>query len=522
MPEFGKVTSITERNVGTTLALAASATQGTITVDDVAKLDWPAGGLRIGTEQFIYTVDVAPDESVLVIDLDEDEEGSDEEGTITLTSGVLNNGYDVDEPVLQFPVTTERVATVLLPDQMEELVLRVPRGLWDRLPANIRLRDGAADTVALENEGGQWVITDVVDEDPSVDGSFLNVLTLPTSVTKNAGTGTDNTGFFAEAWTAPGNLTGPADNTYAHAVGTGITDPPTPGNTGFKFTTVAYQDVSVGTVNWNVMELATGPSDGIGAATNTVNSANTRYLGAIWFNFNVPVGATINGISVVIVRGKVPPKTVTDNSVRLLKAQVPVGSDYAIDLHWPDDLTGIQYGGATDLWGTAWTPADINDVGFGVALSADLSNGAAAEVDSFRVKVNYTIPATAARSSTHFLMATNFGFAIPDEAAITGITVAVERHASADSGDNYAIDNQVRLVTDTGDVSSDHGARAHWPTSDTTITYGGDLWGLEWLPEQVNDPAFGVWISADVNNGVTASVDSVAVTVSYVTVGDAV
>jgi hypothetical protein len=58
-------------------------------------------------------------------------------------------------------------------------------------------------------------------------------------------------------------------------------------------------------------------------------------------------------------------------------------------------LTNQAYGNSTDLWGTTWTPADINNTGFGAVLSVfnTRSFGAAtATVDFMRITVTYTLP----------------------------------------------------------------------------------------------------------------------------------
>ncbi len=70
-------------------------------------------------------------------------------------------------------------------------------------------------------------------------------------------------------------------------------------------------------------------------------------------------------------------------------------------------------------------------------------------------------------------------------------------------------------------MSNDVGTGLHWPTSDAIATYGGDLWGLTWTADNINDSAFGLLISADVNFGVTAFIDFIRITVAYVTAGDA-
>ncbi len=521
MANFGNVTSVVERPVGTTLQTAATAGDGVITVDDISKLTWPAGGLRIGTEHFIYSIDAAPDSAVDGIDQDEDDEGADEVGTITLGGQTLDASYDVDEPVLQFQDTlvTERLATVLLPDQAEELVLRVPRHLWDRLPSNIRERDAAPETVALENVQGEWVMTDVVSEDPSVDASFINIATLPQTVLLPAGTGADIATFFDEAWTAPGNITA-NDGAYAHAIGTSAIATVTPHSTGFQLPTATADDSTVGTLGWS--NTAAISTVGANWANASPGPATTDYLEATDFGFAVPAGATITGISVQISRAQGNTGNVTDNIVRLLKGGVLSGSDKSTGAGWMRDaFTNMSYGGAADMWGLALTPADVNAADFGVRLSATLTGSGSALVDYIRIKVNYTTTSlTEARSNTHFIEASNFGFTIPDEALIVGITADVNRHASDDTGVDYATDNQVRITNGT-DTSNDVAVGGRWPTSDSLASYGGDLWGLTWTVDQINDSAFGFIISADVNFGVTASINFIRVTVAYAASGDA-
>lgn len=84
-----------------------------------------------------------------------------------------------------------------------------------------------------------------------------------------------------------------------------------------------------------------------------------------------------------------------DNSVRLKKAAGYVGNDYAqTAVEWSTTQAYTIYGGPGDLWGTTWTPAEINDVNFGVGLSVNLQNFtglAAARVDHIRITVFTTV-----------------------------------------------------------------------------------------------------------------------------------
>lgn len=97
---------------------------------------------------------------------------------------------------------------------------------------------------------------------------------------------------------------------------------------------------------------------------------------------------------------------VNENSIKIVKGGTIVGTDKAntgTELNTTD--TYVSYGGSSDLWGTTWTPSDINASNFGVAVSYQ---GMAQGVIS------------------HYLKATNFGFSIPDGATIVGIVVEIE------------------------------------------------------------------------------------------------
>lgn len=536
MPRFGKVTAVVEKPIGTTLAVPALAGDTQIIVDDVSNgLAWPSGGIRIGdeitSELKIYTVDDAPDETIDVLDDDDAEDVS--EGTLTLMTGLgldetatLVNGYDQDTPVIFYPTVIEKIATVQLPDQEEELVLRVPHELHNKLPLNIR-DNSTTETVELEFSDGEWVIADIVSQEPSVDGSYIDQATLPASQGPNSPSSVaDGTSFFTEAWSNPTNAEA-SDNAWASAVGTAVSGTPVPGTTGYRLAGVGVDDASVGTIPWYHPGSVTEAGNWVAATADTIANApgTSHYLEATNFGFSVPAGATITGVTVQIVRRRQIVASVADNIVKLVKGGTVQGADKASGATWPGPIQPgtdtATYGGSSDLWGLTLAPSDVNASNFGVVLSVSIPDlNVIAQVDYIRIKVNYTIPPAVDRSNTHFLVASGFGFTIPDDATVTGITAEIERHASADSGDNYAIDNQIRLTKGTSASDSKADFAQHWPTSDVYSTYGNDLWGTSWSPDEINDPAFGILISADVANGVTAYVDHVRLTVHYVVAGD--
>jgi|GEM_PF-5927412 len=136
------------------------------------------------------------------------------------------------------------------------------------------------------------------------------------------------------------------------------------------------------------------------AATTALGGAvTTNSLQATNFDFSaIPNTATILGIQIAIKRfSSVDAFSdfVRDNTVSLMKAGVVAGSNYAITgTNWPvTNTTVVSYGGASDLWGTTWTPADIKTVNFGVALSANIAksgfNVNTASVDNMKITVYY-------------------------------------------------------------------------------------------------------------------------------------
>ncbi len=107
----------------------------------------------------------------------------------------------------------------------------------------------------------------------------------------------------------------------------------------------------------------------------------------------IPSEAIINGIEVNI-RGRANfLNAVNDSTVVLLKGGVPVGNNYATGMTWTNSVTTFTYGGTTDLWGTTWTPAEINAADFGLRFQAGYvgSNNRQAQIQYIEINVCYTV-----------------------------------------------------------------------------------------------------------------------------------
>ncbi|NCU30002.1 hypothetical protein EOM60_05390, partial [Candidatus Saccharibacteria bacterium] len=118
-------------------------------------------------------------------------------------------------------------------------------------------------------------------------------------------------------------------------------------------------------------------------------------------------------------------------------------------------------------------------------------------------------------SNTQYLKCTNFGFTIPTDSTIMGITVSAGRFASAT---NIIRDQEVKLVKG-GTIQTHDKADtfSSWPTTETVKNYGStsDLWGSTWTVADINASNFGVAFSVNAMGSATANVDYIRVTVEY-------
>jgi Tfp pilus assembly protein PilX len=84
--------------------------------------------------------------------------------------------------------------------------------------------------------------------------------------------------------------------------------------------------------------------------------------------------------------------TLQDGTVQLLKAGAPVGNNKAVASTWSTTTsTQVNYGTASDLWGTTWTAADLNASNFGLRFAAKNTGAgtATASLDWVDITVTY-------------------------------------------------------------------------------------------------------------------------------------
>jgi hypothetical protein len=137
-------------------------------------------------------------------------------------------------------------------------------------------------------------------------------------------------------------------------------------------------------------------------ATSTISTGGgiTPALTVSGFNFAVPANAIVKGFSVAVERSHNGNAltTMDDNNVQLMKALSAVGSNLASGTNWTTTDTVANYGSATNMWGTTWTPTDINSSGFGLSFAADCATcglvSRDARIDYVTINAFYTLPQT--------------------------------------------------------------------------------------------------------------------------------
>lgn len=172
------------------------------------------------------------------------------------------------------------------------------------------------------------------------------------------------------------------------------------------------------------------------------------------------------------------------------------------------------YGHTNDISVAKTTPGTgANDTGIGTVDWVgpnNLSGGTAATCS----------PTTSVIS--HYLKQTNYGFALPTGAVITGIQLDIQVKVSANTISNHANDQDVQLVKANGTKTSASHSGFSYGTSYAINTYGGDgdLWGTTWGASDVNSANFGAALAASIHcSGAGAeivSVLSMKITVFYV------
>jgi hypothetical protein len=147
-----------------------------------------------------------------------------------------------------------------------------------------------------------------------------------------------------------------------------------------------------GTTAWSTPTNIQGDTTGTSATCNiSAGGGTSQKLRATNFGFNVPVGATIMGITAEIEVQAANTNRHADNNVQLMKAESETGNNKGTGANISNSKGFMAYGGQNDLWGTTWTPSEVNNSGFGFSFKI-IRTGTATTTSAFRVRltVEYT------------------------------------------------------------------------------------------------------------------------------------
>lgn len=128
-------------------------------------------------------------------------------------------------------------------------------------------------------------------------------------------------------------------------------------------------------------------NDGASATAATTIGITTDDLIGTAFGFAIVPTDTINGILLEVKYNSNTANLLSEHAVNLLKAGVSSGTNKSTSAALPVTPTIVTYGGSADLWGTTWTPADINNANFGAATSYTSGGTKTANVDFFRITI---------------------------------------------------------------------------------------------------------------------------------------
>lgn len=330
-------------------------------------------------------------------------------------------------------------------------------------------------------------------------------------------------------------------------------------------------NASVGTLNWS-SPLNVGVSDNVYASVQTggAGASISKYLLVSGFGFAIPSGAVIDGITINVECKHVvnDGSGITTYRGRIVKAGTIGTTNKSIT--WGPSEGVHTLGGASDLWGETWTPADINhaDTGFAIAVNVDDGGGPSdvAYIDHITMTVDYSGGSSgpwacaqqtyAARLATNIvdtgyawtskdsarkpdaglatcpingavetdgdiLALSDFGLSIPSDATITGIKALVKRYSETGT---YVKDKMLRLMVGGVAAGDDKASASVWSSGLVFGNYGGaaDMWGLSLTPSQVNASDFGIMFQIQNTSAFTLSgyLDSITLMVYFTVPSD--
>lgn len=224
------------------------------------------------------------------------------------------------------------------------------------------------------------------------------------------------------------------------------------------------------TVNWTNPGRASA-SDNSFAQAN-VDGSTTRLLRCLNYGFTVPAQAKVVGIQVDVERrsNRTSNGGSHDAAMRIVQGGAIGTVDRSTGTTYPTADAFEAHGGAADLWGLAWTAADVNAANFGAAFAATKPSSAGPahqiRVDLIRISVTYApVVVSLTRVDANPTAAASVSWTLTFSHAVTGV----------DAGDFALV--QAGGVSGAA-ITSVVGGGTVWTVTATTGTGNGTL-GLD-------------------------------------------
>lgn len=181
---------------------------------------------------------------------------------------------------------------------------------------------------------------------------------------------------------------------WAQCISVGPNSPATSADVSFTGSDYSFHNPLNALVNDNSTSWA--------ASLASLFNRQTNYLQVKNFGFNIPAAATICGIEAQIVKSAadidilIIGAYVRDYDVRIIKNNALTGSNLKHATEWGSSPAADTYGGVNELWGTTWSPADVNSNNFGLSISAEIKTGIGllpvVNIDYMGISVYYLDP----------------------------------------------------------------------------------------------------------------------------------
>ena len=278
-------------------------------------------------------------------------------------------------------------------------------------PQNVPVQPGpiTGDAIVCNGE------TPLVYSISSVSGATGYTWTVPSGWTINSGQGT--TSITVTAGATAGDICVTADNVCGSSPqsciavtvedvpqGSCTVTGPNSGSSSSETQCGGTENTTGGQpTSWTNLGSATSADDNSYATiTLSENNSPSQNLDVTGMGWSIPAGATIDGISLNVIRKEGNTngqKDIRDHTIQLLDNGSAVGTNNAnTGTDWPTTEGTANYGGSTDTWGYGWTSSNINDLGVRIAINT-VGGGPGtgtevADIEQVCVTIYYSLPPT--------------------------------------------------------------------------------------------------------------------------------